>query len=106
MTEGNAGQFQEPRSASPPKTMTAWTARSVPESSRTEISFASGSTGNPVVIDRVTILSPRIAYEINQEGQSNIELLKKRLQGDPAQGPARKQAAEKEGDSLKKLFGK
>jgi len=50
-------------------------------------------TGTPVVIDQVKILSPRIAYEIDREGRSNIEMLRKRLQGDPAQGPA----AEKEG---------
>ena len=38
-------------------------------------------TGNPVVIDRVTILAPRIAYEIDKDGRSNIDLLRKRLSG-------------------------
>ena len=57
-------------------------------------------TGNPVVIDQVTILSPRIAYEIDREGRSNIEMLRKRLQGDPAQGTAGKPAAEKEGTKV------
>lgn len=37
-------------------------------------------TGNPVVIDQVTILSPRIAYEIDEAGRSNIQLLKGNLQ--------------------------
>jgi len=45
-------------------------------------------TGNPVVIDRVTILAPRITYEIDPQGRSNIELLKKRLAGTSPGGPS------------------
>jgi len=45
-------------------------------------------TGNPVVIDQVTILSPRIAYEIDKDGRSNIELLKKKLAGTPSKEPS------------------
>lgn len=43
-------------------------------------------TGNPVVIDRVTIRAPRITYEIDKQGRSNIELLKKRLAGTSPEG--------------------
>lgn len=49
-------------------------------------------TGNPVVIDQVTILSPRITYEIDQDGRSNIELLKKKLQGTPSKEPSGRKA--------------
>jgi hypothetical protein len=57
-------------------------------------------TGNPVVIDQVTILSPRIAYEINKDGQSNIELIKKKLQGVPAKETGGKSSADKEGKKV------
>ena len=57
-------------------------------------------TGNPVVIDQVTILSPRIAYEINKDGQSNIELLKKKLQAVAAKEPGGKPSADKEGKKV------
>jgi len=43
-------------------------------------------TGNPVVIDRVTIRAPRITCEIDRQGRSNIELLKKRLAGASPEG--------------------
>jgi len=45
-------------------------------------------TGNPVILDQVTILSPRIAYEIDEEGRSNIELLRKTLSGTPSKRPS------------------
>ena len=57
-------------------------------------------TSDPVVIDRVTILSPRVVYEIDREGRSNINLIRQRLQGDPAKEPAEKKAAEKQGRKL------
>lgn len=57
-------------------------------------------TGNPVIIDQVTILSPRVAYEINKDGRSNIELLKKKLQEAPAKEPGGKPSAEKEGKKV------
>lgn len=57
-------------------------------------------TGNPVVIDQVTILSPRIAYEIDKDGRSNIELLKKNLQEGTAKDPAGKPAADKKGKKV------
>lgn len=56
-------------------------------------------TDNPVVIDEVMILSPRITYEIDKEGRSNIELLKKRLAGTPSKGSPGSQG----GDSGKKV---
>jgi hypothetical protein len=57
-------------------------------------------TGNPVVIDQVTILSPRIAYEINKDGQSNIELIKKKLQEVQAKETGGKPSADKEGKKV------
>lgn len=57
-------------------------------------------TGNPVIIDQVTVLSPRIAYEINKDGQSNIEMLKKKLQAVAAKEPGGKPAADKEGKKV------
>jgi hypothetical protein len=37
-------------------------------------------TGDPVIIDKVTISAPRITYEINKSGQSNIDVLKKNVE--------------------------
>jgi hypothetical protein len=37
-------------------------------------------TGDPVIIDKVTISAPRITYEINKSGQSNIDVLKKSVE--------------------------
>lgn len=56
-------------------------------------------TGNPVVIDRVTILSPRITYEIDKEGRSNIDRIRKKLAGTPSKGSPGSQG----GDSGKKV---
>lgn len=56
--------------------------------------------GNPVVIDRVTILSPRIAYEINKDGQSNIELIRKKLQEVSSKETGGKPSADKEGKKI------
>jgi len=53
-------------------------------------------TGNPVIIDQVTIRSPRIDYEINKDGESNIELLKKKLQSGQTKETGGKPSADKE----------
>ncbi|GAB4362534.1 MAG: hypothetical protein Kow00128_02310 [Deltaproteobacteria bacterium] len=45
-------------------------------------------TGNPVVIDRILVLAPRITYEIDGQGRSNIELLRKKLAGAGGGGSA------------------
>lgn len=45
-------------------------------------------TGNPVVIDQVAIFSPRITYEIDKEGRSNIDLIRKKLAGTPSKEPS------------------
>jgi hypothetical protein len=37
-------------------------------------------TGDPVIIDKVAISAPRITYEINKSGQSNIDVLKKSVE--------------------------
>jgi len=34
---------------------------------------------NPIIIDKVTIRSPLVSYEINQSGVSNVDVLKKNL---------------------------
>lgn len=57
-------------------------------------------TGNPVVIDRVTILSPRITYEIDKDGRSNIELIQKRLQGTSSKKSAGKETGDPEGKKV------
>lgn len=57
-------------------------------------------TSDPVVIDRVTILSPRVVYEIDREGRSNIDRIRQSLQGDPAKGPDAKPAAGKRGTKM------
>lgn len=56
-------------------------------------------TGNPVVIDQVTILAPRIAYEIDKNGRSNIDLIRKKLAGTPS----RETSGTKTADSGKKV---
>lgn len=56
------------------------------------IAFDTGSiTGNPLVIDKVTVLAPRITYEIDQAGRSNIGEIRKRVETGGGKKPSGKQ---------------
>lgn len=36
---------------------------------------------NPVIIDEIVVRQPRVAYEINKQGTSNLDVLKKNVEG-------------------------
>ena len=56
-------------------------------------------TGSPVVIDKVSVSSPRITYEIDRSGVSNVNEIKKRI------GASRKTGAPGKGDAGEKDDG-
>ena len=47
-------------------------------------------TRDPLVIDKVTVLAPRITYEIDQAGRSNIGEIRKRVEGGRGKEPSGK----------------
>ncbi len=57
-------------------------------------------TKDPIVIDRVSVSAPRIAYEVNESGRANINEIKKNLQAYQKQGPEEKGKAEGEKNLL------
>lgn len=63
-------------------------------------------TGDPVVIDKVSVSSPRITYEINKSGVSNINEIRKRIEAYQKTGASGKgDPGEKEkGEGGKKLL--
>lgn len=50
-------------------------------------------TGDPVVIDTITVSDPRVTYEINDAGRANINEMKKRVEAYRRTGPAGKREA-------------
>ena len=38
-------------------------------------------SSNPIIIDEIVVRQPRVAYEINQQGTSNLDVLKKNVEG-------------------------
>jgi len=38
-------------------------------------------SSNPVIINEIVVKQPRVAYEINQQGTSNLDVLKKNVEG-------------------------
>jgi hypothetical protein len=77
---------------------------SAPNAFRLEDITVAVDTGSiprdPLVIDKVTVRAPRITYEINQAGQSNISGIQKNVQGRQAKEPSRTKAREKEGKKI------
>jgi len=61
-------------------------------------------TGDPVVIDKVSVSSPRITYEINKSGVSNINEIKKNLEAYQKTGASGKGGAGEKGEGGKKLI--
>jgi hypothetical protein len=57
-------------------------------------------TKDPVVIDKILVRSPRVTYEINRSGQSNIDVIRKRLETGQAKDPAEKKES---GGGAKKI---
>lgn len=57
-------------------------------------------TRDPVVIDKVTISEPRITYEINTAGLSNINVIRKHLEGKRDKAPPGKKSADGGGKKI------
>ncbi len=53
-------------------------------------------SSNPVIIDEIVVRQPRVAYEINRQGTSNLDVLKKNMAGYAASRNTGTGAAEKE----------
>ena len=63
-------------------------------------------TGDPVVIDKVSVSSPRITYEINKSGVSNINKIKKSIEAYQKTGASGKGDAGEKGEGGKGEGGK
>lgn len=68
------------------------------------IAIDTGSlTGDPVVIDMIMVSSPRITYEINKSGVSNINEIRKKVEAYVKTGASGKGDAGEKGEGGKKL---
>jgi hypothetical protein len=54
---------------------------------------------NPIIIDEILVKQPRVAYEINQQGTSNLDVLKKNVESYSAARKTGNGAANKEQES-------
>lgn len=64
-------------------------------------------TQNPVVIDKVIIQSPSVAYEINKSGTSNVDVLKKNIaKSTGSTGKSADSAKESSGGEVKMIISK
>jgi len=68
-------------------------------------------SSNPVIIDEIVVRQPRVAYEINQQGTSNLDVLKKNVEGysasrDTGTGTATEQqeSAGQEGEEIRLII--
>ena len=61
----------------------------------------SSITENPVVIDEIVISSPKVVYEINKEGVSNADVLKKNL---TAGGKSSSSSSASDGEEMKMII--
>jgi len=70
-------------------------------------------SSNPIIIDEVVVRQPRVTYEINQQGTSNLDVLKKNVEGysasrDTGSGTATEEQGSEgqEGEELKLIIRK
>lgn len=68
-------------------------------------------SSNPIIIDEIVARQPRVAYEINQQGTSNLDVLKKNVEGysasrDTGTGTATEQqeSAGQEGEEIRLII--